>query len=193
MVPPGIGAGVEFPRDFLVQIKRLYRLMFHVLAHIYHAHFDVIGAWAGGICACVRPRPRHSQHYGGPGAMDACGHLNTLFAHFTLFARVRRAHGKDGECARPCGTLTMCARQTFDLLTDKELAPMSDLIDALLVPDEEEGGASAARPAPSAHQTSDPTAVAPASHADGPESTVPASRAHPAAAAVAAAASMPLP
>lgn len=53
--------GNEFPSSFESIVKKIHRLLFHVLAHIYYAHFKEI--WMLGL---------HS-------------HLNCLFAHFILF------------------------------------------------------------------------------------------------------------
>jgi MOB kinase activator 1 len=53
----------EFPRDFQFNVKQLYKQLFRILAHIYHAHYDVIVN------------------------LQEEAHLNTLFAHFICFAR----------------------------------------------------------------------------------------------------------
>jgi MOB kinase activator 1 len=53
----------QFPKDFPVTIRSIFRQLFRVLAHIYHAHFDVIIN------------------------LQQESHLNTLFAHFICFAR----------------------------------------------------------------------------------------------------------
>jgi MOB kinase activator 1 len=55
--------GREFPSNFPSQIKLVYRLLLHVFAHIYHAHFQVV------------------LH------LKSEGHLNSLFAHFLAFGR----------------------------------------------------------------------------------------------------------
>lgn len=55
--------GKEFPNSFEILIKKICRYLFHVLAHIYWAHF------------------KESV------ALDLQGHLNTLYAHFIVFIR----------------------------------------------------------------------------------------------------------
>lgn len=55
--------GKEFPNAFETLVKKICRYLFHVLAHIY---------WA---------------HYRETVAMDLHGHLNTLFTHFIVFIR----------------------------------------------------------------------------------------------------------
>lgn len=58
-VPPG----KEFPNSFESLVKKICRYLFHVLAHLYWAHFKETVA------------------------MDLQGHLNTLYAHFIVFVR----------------------------------------------------------------------------------------------------------
>eukprot|EP00842_Homolaphlyctis_polyrhiza_P000107 jgi/Hompol1/1097/HPOL_001630-RA len=53
----------EFPKDFQATVKLIFKQLFRVLAHIYHAHYDII------------------LH------LSSEAHLNTLFAHFVCFAR----------------------------------------------------------------------------------------------------------
>ncbi|XP_073460828.1 MOB kinase activator 2 isoform X1 [Lithobates pipiens] len=55
--------GREFPSSFDSLVKKICRYLFHVVAHIYSAHFKEIVA------------------------MELHGHLNTLFIHFLLFVR----------------------------------------------------------------------------------------------------------
>merc|ERR1712029_339485 len=66
-------------------IRKMIRLLFHVLAHVYHSHFKEIVL------------------------LQLHAHLNALFAHFVGFS-VR-----------------------FNLLEDKELEVMADLVDALKI------------------------------------------------------------
>ncbi len=55
--------GGAFPSNFVLQyVKPIFRHLYRILAHIYHAHYPI-------IVACT-----------------AEAHLNTLFAHFTCFA-----------------------------------------------------------------------------------------------------------
>uniref|UniRef100_A0A3B3RA39 MOB kinase activator 2 n=2 Tax=Paramormyrops kingsleyae TaxID=1676925 RepID=A0A3B3RA39_9TELE len=55
--------GKEFPNSFESLVKKICRYLFHVLAHIYWAHFKETVA------------------------LDLQGHLNTLYAHFIVFIR----------------------------------------------------------------------------------------------------------
>merc|ERR1712105_272169 len=78
--------GNEFPATFGSQyIRKMVRLLFHVLAHVYHSHFKEIVL------------------------LQLHAHLNALFAHFVGFS-VR-----------------------FNLLEEKELEVMSDLVEALKI------------------------------------------------------------
>lgn len=56
-------SGRDFLPNFPSQIKLVYRLLLHVFAHIYHAHFQTV------------------LH------LKSEGHLNSLFAHFLSFGR----------------------------------------------------------------------------------------------------------
>ncbi|KAG8438121.1 hypothetical protein GDO86_008709 [Hymenochirus boettgeri] len=55
--------GREFPSSFESLVKKISRYLFHVLAHIYSAHFKEIAV------------------------LELHGHLNTLLIHFLLFVR----------------------------------------------------------------------------------------------------------
>ncbi|KAM9807881.1 MOB kinase activator 2a isoform 3-T3 [Neosynchiropus ocellatus] len=55
--------GKEFPNSFESLVKKICRYLFHVLAHLYWAHFKETVA------------------------LDLQGHLNTLYAHFIVFVR----------------------------------------------------------------------------------------------------------
>ncbi|XP_065794117.1 MOB kinase activator 2 isoform X1 [Muntiacus reevesi] len=55
--------GREFPSSFEALVKKICKYLFHVLAHIYSAHFKETLA------------------------LELHGHLNTLYVHFILFAR----------------------------------------------------------------------------------------------------------
>jgi len=54
--------GVPFPKDFSRTVKQIFKRLFRVYAHIYHAHFKII------------------VHELGEEA-----HLNTSFKHFIYF------------------------------------------------------------------------------------------------------------
>ncbi|XP_043220898.1 MOB kinase activator-like 2 [Amphibalanus amphitrite] len=51
----------DFPTDFELVVRRIFRLLFHVLAHVYHNHFREVML------------------------LTLHAHLNCIFAHFTLF------------------------------------------------------------------------------------------------------------
>eukprot|EP01134_Creolimax_fragrantissima_P002249 CFRG2249T1 len=53
-------------RDFLLVCKKIFRLLFHVLSHIYHTHYSVLLE------------------------LGLNGHLNTIFAHFATFVHAHR-------------------------------------------------------------------------------------------------------
>ncbi|RKP10771.1 Mob1/phocein [Thamnocephalis sphaerospora] len=55
--------GAPFVRTFLSTVRTLFKRLFRVYAHIYHAHFDAVLA------------------------LSEEAHLNTSFKHFVLFAR----------------------------------------------------------------------------------------------------------
>ncbi|XP_077994934.1 MOB kinase activator 2-like isoform X2 [Glandiceps talaboti] len=55
--------GHVFPGDFDAILQRIFRFLFHVIAHIYHGHFE------------------HMVQ------LDIHAHLNCLFIHFIYFAR----------------------------------------------------------------------------------------------------------
>jgi MOB kinase activator 1 len=63
VLPKKLIIGSEFPKDFQGTIRTIFRHLFRVLAHIYHAHFEVIVG------------------------LSQESHLNTLFGHFVCFAR----------------------------------------------------------------------------------------------------------
>lgn len=60
---PFLSVGKEFPNSFESLVKKICRYLFHVLAHLYWAHFKETVA------------------------LDLQGHLNTLYAHFIVFVR----------------------------------------------------------------------------------------------------------
>ncbi|XP_016091652.1 MOB kinase activator 2-like [Sinocyclocheilus grahami] len=55
--------GKDFPNSFESLVKKVCRYLFHVLAHIYWAHFKETVA------------------------LELQGHLNTLYTHFIVFVR----------------------------------------------------------------------------------------------------------
>lgn len=58
-----LASGKEFPNSFESLVKKICRYLFHVLAHLYWAHFKETVA------------------------LELQGHLNTLYAHFIVFVR----------------------------------------------------------------------------------------------------------
>jgi MOB kinase activator 1 len=58
-------AGSTFPSNFMDIIKRIFKRLFRVYAHIYHTHF---------VEVCN---------------LKVEAHLNTCFKHFIFFAKVR--------------------------------------------------------------------------------------------------------
>lgn len=83
LTPRALPPGREFPSSFEALVKKICKYLFHVLAHIYWSHFKETLA------------------------LELHGHLNTLYAHFILFAR------------------------EFNLLDPKETAVMDDLTEVL--------------------------------------------------------------
>lgn len=55
-------SGQVFPSTFESTVKKIYRYLFHVLAHIYHVHYKELTVLAIN------------------------GHLNSLFTHFMVFS-----------------------------------------------------------------------------------------------------------
>lgn len=85
--------GQEFPTAFDSHIRKIHRLLFHVLAHVYHAHFREIVL------------------------LQLHAHLNAIFAHF-IELNLR-----------------------FNTVEEKEIEVLDDLVVALkLVPDRDGGG-----------------------------------------------------
>lgn len=56
-----IFSGQPFPNCFEATTKKIHKLLFHVLAHMYHSHYS----------DCV--------------TLGIHGHLNSLFTHFMVF------------------------------------------------------------------------------------------------------------
>lgn len=56
-------SGQEFPVDFVTTIRTMFRHLFRIFAHLYHAHYQQV------------------LH------LEQERHLNTLFAHFICFGR----------------------------------------------------------------------------------------------------------
>jgi hypothetical protein len=56
-------SGSSFTKDFPFTVRMIFKQLFRVFAHVYHAHFDMVLY------------------------MREEAHLNTLFAHFICFSR----------------------------------------------------------------------------------------------------------
>lgn len=57
-----VAAGEPFPSDFVDTVKKIFRRLFRVYAHIYHSHFNQ-------VCD-----------------LGEEAHLNSLFKHFIIFS-----------------------------------------------------------------------------------------------------------
>ncbi|KNC86214.1 hypothetical protein SARC_01624 [Sphaeroforma arctica JP610] len=57
---------MNFSRDFLTVCKKIFKLLFHVLSHMYHSHYSQVLE------------------------LGLNGHLNTMFQHFCYFGLVHR-------------------------------------------------------------------------------------------------------
>ena len=131
-------AGTTFPSNFMDIIKRIFKRLFRVYAHIYHTHF---------VEACN---------------LKLEAHLNTCFKHFICFAKVWSDPYLTTSCRQmhrdpKCQCCILCARplhrsgsvgdtirsmlailhnrlgvvQEFGLVDNKEMVPLQELIDKL--------------------------------------------------------------
>lgn len=128
--------GVHFPPNFVDVVKVIFKRLFRVYAHIYHSHFK-------NVCS-----------------LGEEAHLNTCFKHFMAFAQVRlfRVGGRRLQrqlCRHQCcrvNTRADCRRctfqganrhlaptsgalllvQVFELIEQRELAPLQQLIDQMV-------------------------------------------------------------
>jgi len=86
-----------FPSSFKPIVKKICRLMFHVIAHIYHCHFKEIVL------------------------LSLHAHLNCVFAHFTIFNEsFKLVEEKETEILQD---LSLAMKLRSDLIVDD---PMSD-------------------------------------------------------------------
>ena len=84
--------GQEFPTAFDSHIRKIHRLLFHVLAHVYHAHFREIVL------------------------LQLHAHLNAIFAHFIeLNLRFNTVEEKVSRNSVICATLNMVYMLRSDL------------------------------------------------------------------------------
>ncbi|KAE8699903.1 MOB kinase activator-like 1B [Hibiscus syriacus] len=117
--------GVPFPPNFKEVVKTIFKRLFRVYAHIYHSHFQKIVS------------------------LKEEAHLNTCFKHFILFTSVsfllliyfrsssaQRLPVLDRvpEPASLIGRFSVLHLQEFGVIDKKELAPLQDLIDSIIVP-----------------------------------------------------------
>ncbi|KAG5573652.1 hypothetical protein H5410_063418 [Solanum commersonii] len=104
--------GAPFPPNFKDVVKTIFKRLFRVYAHIYHSHFQKIVS------------------------LKEEAHLNTCFKHFILFTHTWSLHMSTvyrlnlGVAERGNGR---CHKE-FGLIDKKELAPLQDLIDSIIVP-----------------------------------------------------------
>jgi Mob1/phocein family len=121
--------GVPFPQNFVDVVKVIFKRLFRVYAHIYHSHFK-------HVCS-----------------LGEEAHLNTCFKHFMYFAQASAVMAERHIC-RPLATLVTrsaacrttaqlsvqrCGKcqhsscmQVFELIEQRELAPLQQLIDQMV-------------------------------------------------------------
>ncbi|CAL1267799.1 unnamed protein product [Larinioides sclopetarius] len=87
----------DFPSSFESIVKKIQRLLFHVLAHIYHIHFKEIVL------------------------LNMHAHLNALFVHFTLFnERFNIVDEKETEILRDLAVALKLYGESADATSDSE-------------------------------------------------------------------------
>ncbi|XP_015930602.1 MOB kinase activator 2 isoform X2 [Parasteatoda tepidariorum] len=87
----------DFPSSFESIVKKIQRLLFHVLAHIYHIHFKEIVL------------------------LNMHAHLNSLFVHFTLFnERFNIVEEKETEILRDLAVALKLYGDNSDAASDSE-------------------------------------------------------------------------
>lgn len=108
-----ISAGVPFPKNFRSICQTVLRRLFRVYGHIYASHFDQICAlgiegasFAFPFLAIVRTRLIEALD---SFSFLSAAHLNTNYRHFLLFVT------------------------EFQLVDKKELLPLAEFNDAILV------------------------------------------------------------
>lgn len=86
-------SGKEFPNSFESLVKKICRYLFHVLAHLYWAHFKETVA------------------------LELQGHLNTLYAHFIVFVREFNLVDPKETCIMDDLSEILCAPAPLPALT----------------------------------------------------------------------------
>eukprot|EP00887_Chlorella_sp_A99_P003063 scaffold9.g3063.t1 len=109
--PPVYGG--TFPREFGQTVRNILKRLFRVYGHIYHSHFRRVSHADQPRSRCVRRgATAQKQLLRRPCRqvvrLELEPHLNTCFRHFVLFTH------------------------EFQLIDQRELAPMRELIDKML-------------------------------------------------------------
>ena len=119
---------MPFPHNFVDVVKVVFKRLFRVYAHIYHSHFK-------HVCS-----------------LGEEAHLNTCFKHFMYFAQASAATGHMLICMTStpffaCSSAAVLAFllitvmavmlqvsfvQVFELIEQRELAPLQQLIDQMV-------------------------------------------------------------
>lgn len=106
---------MPFPHNFVDVVKVIFKRLFRVYAHIYHSHFK-------HVCS-----------------LGEEAHLNTCFKHFMYFAQVSAATGHMPICMTStpfsaCNSVMLQVSfvQVFELIEQRELAPLQQLIDQMV-------------------------------------------------------------
>lgn len=94
----------DFPSSFESIVKKIQRLLFHVLAHIYHIHFKEIVL------------------------LNMHAHLNALFSHFTLFnERFNIVDEKETEILRDLAVALKLYGESMDASSELENKTKADV------------------------------------------------------------------
>ena len=67
--------GNEFPANFDIVLKKVQKLLFHVVAHIYHSHFREVRQ------SMLIPISSYNDHNSQIVLLGLHAHLNSIFAH----------------------------------------------------------------------------------------------------------------
>jgi MOB kinase activator 1 len=103
-------------------VRTIFRRLFRVYAHIYSSHFD-------HICALGIEGSLITKILAGVTLRLLQAHLNTSYRHFFLFVtEVSRIASRSATCA-------LVSFLQFDLVDKKELAPLDELNQAILIED----------------------------------------------------------
>ena len=94
-----VAAGIPFPSDFVDTVRKIFRRLFRVYAHIYHSHFNQ-------VCE-----------------LGEEAHLNTLFKHFIYFCHYYDLIGESGTSSNHPKLPNAFAILTCDLVPCARSAP----------------------------------------------------------------------